>query len=372
MPRSSDYRYWLYENRYDNEATFLGSVSRLLKETRIRINILLLVCKADIKRELKSWSPEKFTVDFKNSLPVFTIEIEKEFDVREPIKVRAIVLKYDEALPVYMVLSDCSASDFKTVITKLFSKHYPVISRIFLTNQEMRWIFENMEKSTRCEIQVDSSIGKKRMAGMVNKKESQVTYTNVPYPEVFDEILARDRWVQSLKFTASHVTRDKKEVSREYAYSGIVSRDCFFACEGQFEPFLESVLPQVVRFAKARVEYLRKRAESAPNPKPEPVVIKFEEELFTEPSKNRQYIDAIAELESCSINEYHTNPYVHISMLDYLDGSSYDLWVTSSDRIVIIPHFSASAASMARLLNHIYERIREGETEEYAEIFADR
>ena|SRR2546428_1941423 len=372
MPRRSDHRYWLYEHKYDSEGAFLDYVSGLVRETGIRINILLVVCKTDIESELKSWSPEKFSVNFKNSLPVFTIEIDKEFEIRETIKVKAVVLKYDETLPVYMVVSDCSASDFKTVITKLVNKHYPEVSRIFLTNNEMRWIFERLERSTKSEIQVDSSIGKKRIPGMVKKKESQVTYTNLPYAEVFDEIVAGDRWVQSIKFTASHVSRTKTEVIREYAYSGIVARDCFFSCQGTFQPFLESVLPQATRFAKARVEYLRKRAESAANPKPEPVVIKFPEELFANPSKNKQYIDAIADLESCSISEYHTNPYIHISILDYLDGSSYDLWVTSSDRIVIIPHFSASTASMARLVNHIYERVHEGEHEEYADIFATR
>lgn len=369
MPSQSDYRYWLYEQKYDNVGSFLDFLSGLIKGTRRRINILLLTSKNNLKSELESWSPKTFTVNLKNEPPIFTIEISKEYKKREAVTVKAVVVRYGETVPMYMIVSDCKASEFKSVITQLFNKHYPTVSRIFLTNNEMQFIFEKLEESTNCEIQVDSSIGKKGIAKMIKKKESQVTYTNVPYKEVFDEIIGHERWVQSIKFTALRVHREKGTISSEYVYSGIVSRDCFFSCMGTFQPFIQTIIPLATKFATTRVEYLRKRAESAPDLKPEPIVIKFTEDLFSDPSKNKQYIDAIAELESCSISEYHTNPYIHISLLDYLDGSSYDLWVTSSDRLVIIPQFSASTASMARLVNHVYERIHEGEVEEYAEIF---
>jgi len=81
-----------------------------------------------------------------------------------------------------------------------------------------------------------------------------------------------------------------------------------------------------------------------------------------------QYVDALVELDACSVSEYHTNPYIHISMLDYLDGSSYDIWVLTSDKMVIIPQFKATMASMTRLVNHIFERIHEGEVIEYERI----
>jgi hypothetical protein len=55
-------------------------------------------------------------------------------------------------------------------------------------------------------------------------------------------------------------------------------------------------------------------------------------------------------------------------MLDYLDGSSYDVWVLATDRLVIIPQFSASMASFSRLVNHIFERIHEGKVEKYEPI----
>jgi len=42
--------------------------------------------------------------------------------------------------------------------------------------------------------------------------------------------------------------------------------------------------------------------------------------------------------------------------------------VLSTDRMAIIPQFSASTASMKRLVNHVFERIHEGKVEKYEEI----
>ena len=48
-----------------------------------------------------------------------------------------------------------------------------------------------------------------------------------------------------------------------------------------------------------------------------------------------------------------------------MDGSSYDLWAVTSDRLVIIPQIRASGASMRRLVNHVFEGMGEGSVERY-------
>jgi len=366
MPKSKDRRYWLYDQEYNDVGSFLMYLHDLIKQAKVKINILLVASHGNIREELESWIPETFNVTIKHRLPVFSMDIRKEFEERPPITVQATVVKYDTSTPIYLVVSDCTAVDFKHVVGKLLSKHYPNISKIFLTNNEMFSIFRGLEEETGCEIMVDSSIGKKRIWRPGKKKESQVTYTNAPYDEVFDEIISRDAWVQLIKFTATKSHIVPEQVENTYAYSGVISRDCFFSIRGDFKPFIQHVIPRAVGFASARVEYLEERAKTASKPKPEPIVIRFDEQVFTDKSKNRRYIDAIAELEAASISEYHTNPYIHVSMLDYLDGSSYDIWVVSDDKMIIIPQYSATSASMGRLVNHVFQRIQEGKVEQYA------
>lgn len=362
-----DYHYWLYNQEYKTADSFLSYVSGLVRENNVRINVLLVTTMANLKQELENWSPEKFTIEIKNNEPVFTVEITKKFDSSKKISVKAVVVKHPIYPAVYMVISDCGSNDFKNIVTKLMNKHYPVVSQIYLTNNEMRLIFDKLQHETDFDITVEFSVGKKRLPDR-KKKESQVTYTDQPYLEVFEDIVAHDQWVQSIRYKAEDIKKINDIESRTTKFMGVISRVCFFSCKYDFVPLIKIIIPHAIKLASVRNEYLKIRAESAAELKPKPAVIKFDDEIFTDISKNQQYVNALVELESCSISEYHTNPYIHVSMIDYLDGSSYDIWVLTSDRLAIIPQFKATTASMTRLVNHIFERIHEGEVVEYEQI----
>jgi hypothetical protein len=57
----------------------------------------------------------------------------------------------------------------------------------------------------------------------------------------------------------------------------------------------------------------------------------------------------------------HENPYVHVSLIDFLDGSAFDIFATTPYAVTLIPQVDASAFSLNRLCNHIFENFREGE-----------
>lgn len=359
--KKSDYQYWLYSHRHENPQVFMDYVSTLVRDTNLRMNLLMVISKKPIFEELAEWMPENFTVEMINTEPVFTIRVVKETKTERRATALATIVKYKQNLPVYLVISDSKTGIFKEVIAKLMDKHFPSISRVFLTNSELHMIFSNLEESTNYRIQVKSSVGKKRLPGE-NKRESQVTYTDLPYSEVFEQIEAQDQWVQSVRYYSKR--EPGSEPNTEF-FSGLISRSGFFSIRRNSVPLFKTIIPLAIKYASARNAYLRVREEKASNPKPEPIVVKFAEDIFADISKNKQFVDALVEMDSSSISEYHSNPYIHLSLLDYLDGSSYDIWVVSANRIVIIPEFRASAGSMTRLLNHIFERVKEGEIEDY-------
>ncbi len=369
--KKEDYGYWLYEHKYEEPKSFLNYVSQLGR--KIRFNILLVTTK-NIREEIGSWVSENINVEIKHEEPVFTIKIKRDFSDRE-VSVKAVIVQHPLNSSIYMIISDCKKSEFKEVISYLIRKHYPAISRLYLTNNEMRVIFNKLKQETGLDIRVTSAVGKQRLIEDKDEefqhtnKKSQVTYTNEPYSDVFDDIIARDQWVDSVRFVAEKVeiTEQNKKL-RTAEFFGIMSRACFFSSKRNFDHLIDIIIPEAIKFAGARNTHLKLSSDTAKEKKPEPVVVKFDSELFAEPTKNKQYIDALAAFESSSLGEYHTNPYIHISMLDYLDGSSYDIWVLSSDMLVIIPQFSASMASLGRLVNHIFERIGEGKVEKYAEL----
>ena len=61
-----------------------------------------------------------------------------------------------------------------------------------------------------------------------------------------------------------------------------------------------------------------------------------------------------------TLSVYHSSSYVHMSLVDYMDGSSFDIWILSTRQIVVVPQMRATHTSIARLTNHIFERFGEG------------
>lgn len=360
MGKNNDYKFWLYDHEFENQRNFFDYVSKLVSQTDIRLNVMLLTSKNQIIEHFEEWKPEKyfFEINRKDHPDIFTLTLER----KEELPTKIIIIKHEQNSSIYYAISDCSAKEFKT-FTKFVNKYFPDISRIFLTNNEMHLIFSKLEKNDY-NIMVESSIGKKRLEG--KNKESIIRYTNKPYKKVFDEIIHEDAWIQHVRYRADNGVDD--EGNPITAFKGTITRDCYFSIRTNFNILINQIIPHALELASVRNQYLKISTESAFKPKPEPTVIKFDKDLFLNPKKNESYLEAITSMPSCSISKYHNNPYVHASLVDYRDGSSYDLWILALNRIIIIPRFEASIGSMSRLVNHIFERIGDGTVEKFEEI----
>ena len=183
-PKKENYQYWLYDNKYENIDQFLDFVSSLVRKSNVRINMLLVTTYNDIEKELTEYIPPKFDVNIRNQNGILTLTVTKEFDDNRKVKVKIRIIRYHET-PFYIILSDSKASDFKVVISKLMNKHFPTISRVFITSDQMRYIFEQLEESTKLGIQIDSSIVKRRLPRKLKGKESRIIYTNSSFPDIF-------------------------------------------------------------------------------------------------------------------------------------------------------------------------------------------
>lgn len=58
-------------------------------------------------------------------------------------------------------------------------------------------------------------------------------------------------------------------------------------------------------------------------------------------------------------------PRFHASIADVLDGSSFEIWVVSPNRILIVPQAKSSVAAFIRLISHIFSEFGEGDIAEY-------
>ena len=125
---------------------------------------------------------------------------------------------------------------------------------------------------------------------------------------------------------------------------------------GDFRLFEDVVLGALVGAAGRRKELLSGRARQAHVTPERAIAIEMPSGIFSEPDAVADLLTALSEQRGVGIAVLHSNPYLHVAVTDYLDGSNFDAFVTAEDRVVIYPGYRASAGALTRLTEHLSER----------------
>lgn len=344
---------------YKNKHGYEGMVKAVADAVKggAKANVLLLKSE-DPLGTLKEWTPRPYrlTVTIRGNKMVLRIQ------KRDADPIQVALVKIPNSHDHYCAISDCSSANFKGVFMALISKYFPHISKTFITNKDMVSVFDSIKKQGyRVFIRYAST---KRLHTTGGEPESVAMRTNVAHHNFFKGLHREGASASTVCYTVTD-PRSPNAHARHAASGGTLARDCRFLVAGEAGLLFKTIIPEVLSTSRRRNEYLEKCAESADDDMPEPIVIRFDQKIFGNAKINERCIDMLAQMPNSSISEYHVNPHIHISLVDYMDGSSYDIWVLVNDRLVIIPQIRASGASLRRLVNHIFECIREGKVEKY-------
>ena len=180
--------------------------------------------------------------------------------------------------------------------------------------------------------------------------------------EAFDWVYEQNGWFHSLVFEA---LRGKRLALVSF------SRDGEFKTTGLFDAVFSHFAEPVCRTLYENVQSFQGRSrQDVPRHFVRPLMIEFDGDQFPSTEDNQRFISAMRRLSRASVSVLHGNPYIHLSVLDYCDGSSFDVWVVSRDKIVIVPQFRGSFQAIKRLINHIFDTFAEGRIRDYSEATA--
>ncbi len=125
---------------------------------------------------------------------------------------------------------------------------------------------------------------------------------------------------------------------------------------GDFGLFSEVVIAGLCRAAERRRTLLIGR-ERQPDIMPaSAIAVELAAPTFREPEALHQLVAYIAEQRGMGVAVFHRNPYLHVAITDYLDGSNYDVFVTSDSELTIFPGYRATLGSLARTADALAER----------------
>jgi len=93
--------------------------------------------------------------------------------------------------------------------------------------------------------------------------------------------------------------------------------------------------------------------------------IEYEQPVFSDKRQNGRLVQTLKGLRNSALSVFHPNPYLHASLIDYTDGSSYEIWVTTPTSILIVPKRKATTGSIERVCDFICDKFQEGEIKDF-------
>ena len=349
----------LYESRQDYDA-MVRTVEAMVDGTKARINALVLRS-GDLAGALRRWTPKPYGLQTKKLGGKTVLALEKRGKPPEPraARLRIAIAEMPDNPGHHCAVSDCMSAEFTGVFAPFISKYTPDISRLFLTSGDMAAVLGGVESLGHdVAITYGSTKGCRQGAGVL---ESNMKSTSVPHAAFFRELGKGEQ----AAITVRYIARADGRPCASVAARGTIARDCRFSASAGAGILFRTVIPRALAASLERNGLIEASAKSAEAGEVEPTVIRFARPIFKNKEMNQRYVDMIAKMPDSSASAYHVNPHIHMSLVDYTDGSSYGIWIVDNNRLTIVPVIRASGASLKRLVNYLLERMGEGSVGKY-------
>lgn len=270
---------------------------------------------------------------------------------------------------IHRILSIADSLFWTKVGSRYVERTYPGFVRIFYRQRELREALLQFEQflASRFEIAATDMTLKERRAvtRKVTKRDdefdSERRWTVSPIKNAFDDAEQRRQWFKSIRLDLRPVGKPSVAAAIRVTKHGLVSQDHLY------ELTLKSLFPLLEKIAFTKTELFSRRGLLERDYRPaKPLSIEYSADVFHENQNVRKLVGILKEYPNSSKAVYHGNPYLHISLADFADGSSFEIWVLSPRKIIFIPQAKASVPSFEKLVSYVFEQFKEGEVKEYS------
>jgi len=240
---------------------------------------------------------------------------------------------------------------FSMALTRFIEECRPQISFVHLTSDQLRQLFERLEAKSGCEVWVRKAVV------YSHREEGEIGFKKKPARVLFNFAEREDDYVDKVEYVL--------QSNGEATLHAFASRDgvsYFFG--GRMGYFTDMVLPAFAEEVSQSSELLAGRQRDSESGGLNPLAIVYKRNVFGRPEDNSHLIRALGNLDRSGLAVLHRNPYVHAAFLDFVDGSTFDIFVTGQNRISIIPGYQSSVYSLERLTEQIFKDFHEGKVEE--------
>lgn len=257
------------------------------------------------------------------------------------------------------------------VVKPLRRKLYPDGMPLFFRQEEIELALNALEESLGKDFRV-------RIADVTSKEERFVSnhiarksfdterrWTDLPIKDVFSQAKERGQWFTGLRFLIQ-----KRKGNTDVYYqvgAGRLNKYGEVSFDSYYSEITSMLMSTLEHSAVQRLQLLEKRGIRERGYKPgKPIEISYDYDAFGRVEEVRRFGKIVSAYPNSTKAVFHSNPYYHASIADFLDGSSFDIWVLSLNRVVIVPQAKSSSQAFERLITHIFSNFGEGVVSEFA------
>lgn len=274
---------------------------------------------------------------------------------REPIKGRFFVCEH-QSFPKVSIAFTLESVDF---VRRAF---LPFIDknrfRFYLTFIKHDYLHSLLQSFRDQHDFSDLRVVRASLSTRFTTEKGAATIPTVSWPRLglegaFEYAHEQNGWFRSLTFEALR----KSTVSAEVT----VYRNGIVRTDGEFDSVYSSLVLPICQVIQENLELFSKRSRREnPDLNVRPLAIEFEGDQFENTEENVKFIEAIRKLDNASVSVIHGNPYISLSVVDYADGSIFDVWVLNPREVVIVPQLKSTIAGIKRLVSCVFDNYGEG------------
>ncbi|GAB4289249.1 MAG: hypothetical protein Kow0090_01910 [Myxococcota bacterium] len=346
-----------------NRKEIAKKVDNLLAESEAKNKLIAAVIPFSSTKNPIEWLSESSKISLIQKGDVS--QFKQDFYSREEVKIeegRFFIYEHPKYKQIYIALT-LEERGFQNKWIAFFRRLPPRIMTTFIKQQRLKELLEQFQENNAFDkLIVKRASSKNRIEQDGEEKDiSTVDWLGMPIAEAFELAYQRNGWFKSLQFEAIKNLRRYATIS--------LSRDGVIKTNNLFSQVFESFITPICKIIYDNIRLFGNRSRRDNETlSPRPLVIDFEREQFAEVSENAKFIQAMRQFETASVSVLHGNPYIHLSVVDYFDGSAFDIWVLSSDKLIIVPQMKGSVPAIKRIINHIFDTYAEGRIRDYEEI----
>jgi hypothetical protein len=360
-----DFKALFYAQSYDRKSI----VERLDGLLRTESHILNIIPFASAKPPLDCFGPFDSNRTFscaysQNGLTLFNLRFKSpQIRSETPVIEGKFFIYEHPTLPDTYLLISIEAHDFmRRALLPFIERSYPRIFFTFIGHKYMKLLLRQFRDNHNfTDLKVVNTVLRHRFSGQKTRRETFITSVNwhdLGLDGAFDYAQEQNGWFHSITFEALKNYSICAEIT--LARNGIIKTN------GQFLAVFNSLVSPIVKTVHDNYELFKMRGRrDNPSLDVRPLTINFGRDQLVDKEERDRLVDTMRLLERVSLSVIHYNPYLQLSLIDYRDGSTFDLWVLNPRELIIVPQLKGTVSAIRRLVSHVFDNYAEGQVEDF-------